>query len=109
VLEVRPPVRIDKGAGLSAFLSEEAVDTALYAGDDRTDLDAFRALAELAQGGRLKRVIRVGVHSDEGPEEITSETDFVVEGTGGVRDLLSMLLEPGAEGPDVPRTDQNQP
>jgi trehalose 6-phosphate phosphatase len=97
VLEVRPPVRLDKGAGISAFLADEDVDTALYAGDDRTDLDAFRALAELAEDGRLKRVLRVGVHSDEGPDEISSETDLVVEGTGGVRDLLSMLLEPAGQ------------
>jgi trehalose 6-phosphate phosphatase len=109
VLEVRPPVRIDKGAGISTFLAEEDVDTALYAGDDRTDIDAFRALAELARDGRLKRVLRVGVHSDEGPDEISSETDFVVEGTGGVRDLLSMLLQPGAEGQAGPATDQNHP
>lgn len=93
VLEVRPPVRLDKGAGISTFLAEEDVDSALYVGDDRTDLDAFRALAELADNGRLKRVLRVGVRSDEGPE-LTSETDLVVEGPGGVRDLLSMLLEP---------------
>jgi trehalose 6-phosphate phosphatase len=97
VVEVRPPVRLDKGAGISAFLADEDVDTALYAGDDRTDLDAFRALAELAEDGRLKRVLRVGVHSDEGPDEISSETDLVVEGTGGVRDLLSMLLEPAGQ------------
>jgi trehalose 6-phosphate phosphatase len=106
VLEARPPVRIDKGAGISTFLSEEDVEAALYVGDDRTDLDAFRALAELAQEGRLKRVLRVGVHSDEGPDEISSETDFVVEGTGGVRDLLSMLLEPGVHGPGATASDQ---
>jgi trehalose 6-phosphate phosphatase len=106
VLEVRPPVRLDKGAGISTFLAEEDVDSALYVGDDRTDLDAFRALAELADDGRLERVLRVGVHSDEGPDEISSETDLVVEGTGGVRDLLSMLLEPaGGEG----ATGQNHP
>lgn len=97
VLEVRPPVRLDKGAGISTFLAEEDVDSALYVGDDRTDLDAFRALAELADNGRLKRVLRVGVRSDEGPE-LTSETDLVVEGPGGVRDLLSMLLEPTGGG-----------
>lgn len=97
VLEVRPPVRLDKGAGISTFLAEEDVDSALYVGDDRTDLDAFRALAELADNGRLKRVLRVGVRSDEGPE-MTSETDLVVEGPGGVRDLLSMLLEPTGSG-----------
>ena len=93
VLEVRPPVRIDKGAGISSFLGEENVATALYAGDDRTDIDAFRALSEMVEGGRLKRTLRVGVLSEEGPDEISTEADSVVDGTAGVRDLLSMLLE----------------
>jgi trehalose 6-phosphate phosphatase len=107
VLEVRPPVRLDKGAGISRFLAEEDVATALYVGDDRTDLDAFRALAELAEYGRLKRVLRVGVQSDEGPDEISSETDFVVDGTGGVRELLSMLVEPEAQRSQTPASDRH--
>jgi trehalose 6-phosphate phosphatase len=92
VLEVRPPVRIDKGAGITSFLEDVDVDVALYAGDDRTDLDAFRALVELVERGELSHAIRVGVDSDEGPEEITSEADVVVEGTEGVQDLLTALV-----------------
>jgi len=91
VLEVRPPVRIDKGAGIEAFLAEVDVDRALYAGDDATDLDAFRALAELVENGRLKTAVRVGVSSEEGPSAITSEADIVVDGTGGVQELLATL------------------
>jgi trehalose 6-phosphate phosphatase len=91
VLEVRPPVRIDKGAGIESFLDSVDVDAALYVGDDATDLDAFRALARLAEQGRLQRAIRVGVSSEEGPSEITEEADIVVDGTDGVRQLLTML------------------
>jgi trehalose 6-phosphate phosphatase len=93
VLEVRPPVRIDKGAGITSFLDDEDVDVAMYVGDDTTDLDAFRALAELVEDGRLTHAIKVGVRSDESPEEIVSEADIVVDGTGGVRELLSLLVE----------------
>jgi trehalose 6-phosphate phosphatase len=92
VLEVRPPVRIDKGAGIVSFLDDEDVDVAMYVGDDTTDLDAFRALAELVEEGRLQHAINVGVRSDESPEEIVSEADIVVDGTGGVRALLSLLV-----------------
>ncbi len=96
VLEVRPPVRIDKGAGITSFLeqTEADIDTALYVGDDRTDLDAFRALTELVEQGKLERAVKVGVRSDEGPADMVSEADFVVEGTAGVRDLLQMLVAP---------------
>jgi trehalose 6-phosphate phosphatase len=91
VLEVRPPVRIDKGAGIRSFLAGEDVAAAMYAGDDVTDLDAFRMLEQLVEEGRLTRAIRVGVKSDEGPEEIVGEADLVVEGTSGVLELLSLL------------------
>jgi len=95
VLEIRPPVRMDKGAGIVSLLAGEDVDAALYAGDDATDLDAFRALAELVEEGRLERAVRVGVRSEEGPAAITDEADIVVEGTDGVRVLLEALLDPG--------------
>lgn len=92
VLEVRPPVQIDKGAGIRSFLDGTDIDVALYAGDDMTDLDAFRTLEELADEGRLTHALRVGVHSDEGPEGIASQADVVVEGTDGVKELLAALL-----------------
>jgi len=92
VLEVRPPVRIDKGAGIESFLDDVDIDVAMYVGDDTTDIDAFRALARLAEEGRIERAIRIGVRSEEGPSEITDEADAVVEGTEGVRKLLTMLV-----------------
>ena len=85
VLEVRPPVRIDKGAGITSFLDGADIDVAVYVGDDATDLDAFRALVQLAEDGRIERAIRVGVSSEEGPSEITEQADVVVEGTPGVQ------------------------
>ena len=91
VLEIRPPVRMDKGAGITTFLEGEDVDAAMYAGDDATDLDAFRALAELQQQGTIKHAIRVGVRSDEGPSGISEQADVVVDGTEGMRDLLALL------------------
>lgn len=91
VLEVRPPVRIDKGAGIASFLADTDVDVALYVGDDVTDLDAFHALTQLADEGRISKAIRVGVRSDEGPPEITEEADVVVEGPAGVNELLAVL------------------
>ena len=92
VLEVRPPVQIDKGAGIAKLLAEEDIATALYAGDDVTDLDAFRMLRTLVAEGELERALLVGVASEDGPAEITEQADVVVEGTGGVRALLDALV-----------------
>jgi trehalose 6-phosphate phosphatase len=91
VLEVRPPVRIDKGAGIASFLNGTDVDAALYVGDDATDLDAFHALVGLADEGMISKAIRVGVRSGEGPPEIVEEADVVVDGPAGVRKLLAAL------------------
>jgi trehalose 6-phosphate phosphatase len=93
VLEVRPPIRIDKGAGVTRLLNEVGsdIEVALYVGDDTTDLDAFRALTGLVDEGRLKLAVRVGVRSEEGPSEIIGEADLVVDGPDGVRELLTVL------------------
>ena len=93
VLEVRPPVQFDKGMGVTALLESSDTQAALYAGDDRTDLDAFRAIARLAQDGLIAEAIRVGVASEEGPEEIFSEADVVVDGPDGVTELLRLLID----------------
>ena len=92
VLEVRPPVQIDKGRGITSFLKGVEVDAALYAGDDTTDLDAFRALSRLQAEGAIAQAVRVGVRSDEGPSEIAREADIVVDGTDGVRAVLAALV-----------------
>ncbi len=100
VLELRPPVRFDKGSGIAALLAEAGgesegqtrFEAALYAGDDRTDLDAFRALQRLVDAGTLAQAVRVAVGSEEGPAEIRAEADLVVEGTSGMRRLLGMLV-----------------
>jgi trehalose 6-phosphate phosphatase len=93
VLEIRPPVRIDKGAGVVALLRDRDLAAALYTGDDTTDLDAFRGLAQLVEEGRLGTAVRVGVRSDEGPSALAQEADVMVDGTDGVRDMLQALLD----------------
>jgi trehalose 6-phosphate phosphatase len=93
VLEIRPPVRIDKGAGIVSLLRDRHLAAALYAGDDTTDLDAFHGLTELIESGRLGTAVRVGVRSDEGPSELAREADVMVDGTDGVRELLQALLD----------------
>eukprot|EP00887_Chlorella_sp_A99_P006904 scaffold2.g6904.t1 len=64
VLEVRPQVDWDKGAALahlleSMGLADPARVYALYIGDDRTDEDAFRVLAERGLGAGILVSTRV--------------------------------------------------
>ena len=93
VLEVRPPVPLDKGRGIQRLLQGTDLDAALYVGDDRTDLDAFRSLRDEVSAGRLRTAVCVGVRSEETPEEIQAGADLLVDGPKGVRDLLRALLD----------------
>ncbi len=92
VLEIRPPLRIDKGVGVVELLRDKDVDAAMYVGDDTTDLDAFRGLTELVEAGKLQTAVRVGVRSGEEPSALEEAADVMVEGTTGVRKLLHSLL-----------------
>jgi trehalose 6-phosphate phosphatase len=92
VLEVRPPVPLGKGLGIAALLRGQHVSAAVYVGDDRTDLDAFRGLHALVAAGELERAVCVAVGSDETPPELSAEADLVLDGPGEVRGLLGALL-----------------
>jgi len=92
VLEVRPPVDLHKGLGVSALLRGADVGAAVYVGDDTTDLDAFRALRAMERDGELEQVLCVAVDSDEAPVELGKEADLTVDGPAGVRELLEALL-----------------
>jgi trehalose 6-phosphate phosphatase len=85
VLEVRPPVEADKGTAVRALLDEAGLRRALYAGDDATDLDAFRGL------DGLELAIRVAVASEEGPPELREAADVVVAGPDELLELLRTL------------------
>ena len=71
VLEVRPPIDADKGTAVARLL-DERTPPRLYAGDDTTDLDAFRGL------DALELAVRVAVVSDEAPDELAAAADLVV-------------------------------
>jgi trehalose 6-phosphate phosphatase len=105
VLELRPPGGSGKDAAVAALLatpptpprssfqpdSGGKVDRAVYAGDDRTDLDAFRRLRELRDAGSLDVAVSVGVLSGEGPDEIGEKADLTVDGPAGWLALLEEL------------------
>jgi trehalose 6-phosphate phosphatase len=85
VLEVRPPVEADKGTAVRMLLEERGLGRALYAGDDRTDLDAFRGL------DGLELAVRVAVASAEGPQELVEAADLVVDSPQELVGLLARL------------------
>jgi len=91
VIEIRPPVTAGKDGAVRALLDGVGAAWALYAGDDRTDLDAFTGLRGLVSEGLLEGAVCVAVHSDEAPPELIERADVSVDGEEGVRELLTVL------------------
>lgn len=92
VLELRPGGGGGKGAAVAALIAGgEEISAAAYAGDDRTDVDAFRRLREMRERGDLEAAVCVGVASAEGPAEIREEADLAVEGPQAWVGILTSL------------------
>jgi trehalose 6-phosphate phosphatase len=91
VLEIRPPVELNKGRGVRRLVQETPISAAAYVGDDTTDLDAFEALRGLVEDKHLRYALCVGVRSDETPSALEEQADLLVDGPRGVRALLHAL------------------
>ncbi|HWA54179.1 MAG TPA: trehalose-phosphatase [Solirubrobacterales bacterium] len=91
VLELRPLGGGGKDSAVAALLAGAEIAAAAYAGDDRTDLDAFRRLWELRDEGRLETAVCVGVVSPEAPPGLVEECDVAVDGPAGWLALLEEL------------------
>ncbi len=93
VVELRPVGGGGKDGAVGSLLAGAGIVAATYAGDDRTDLDAFRRLRELREEGDLTAAVCVGVLSSEAPAELAEESDLTVTGTAGWLEILEWLAE----------------
>ncbi|MDP9228706.1 MAG: trehalose-phosphatase [Actinomycetota bacterium] len=92
VLEIRPDVPINKAIAVAALIPLRPIRSALYGGDDRTDIDAFAALRTLHEDGDLDAVACIAVGSDEAAPEVSANADLTVPGSDGFAEVLRALL-----------------
>ena len=85
VLEVLPPVGSNKGTAVRALLHGAGLERALVAGDDTTDIDAFRAVEE------LEHKVRVAVLAPESPTALADYAELVLGSTEEFLELLRRL------------------
>jgi trehalose 6-phosphate phosphatase len=91
VIELVPSDRPRKGGAVRALLGETGARAALYAGDDRADLEAFEELDRFrAVGGHA---VRVAVAGPETPEALIAAADLTVAGPEGMVALLRGLAD----------------
>jgi trehalose-phosphatase len=91
VVELRPPVDINKGTASVAFAGRVGAlregGSLLFAGDDRTDEDAFRALRERQPDAVT---IRIGGGGRQ-DAQIDTEAEFALASPDALRDVLRWL------------------
>ena len=94
VVELRPPVRVDKGTSLRELAEEHGLRGVVCLGDDTTDVDAFIALHALTAGWACDG-LAIGVLGDNTPEAVLREADLVARGVEEVEQILEYLARPG--------------
>lgn len=96
VVEIKASLAVNKGQALRQFAERHHLRGLVFAGDDRTDLDAVNELARLRQAG-LAALAIVVQHADT-PPELLERADIVVQGVEGMvallREMVAFLQQP---------------
>lgn len=91
VIELRPPLDVDKGVSIEEFIRARGLRGVVYLGDDQTDIDAFRTVRHLTNKG-VCQGIAVAVLHQEAPTGLTTEADMTLPSVEAVPGFLRWLL-----------------
>jgi trehalose 6-phosphate phosphatase len=91
VVELRPPVGINKGIAVRRLVDRFRLRGLVYLGDDLTDLDAFDEVRRLRQSNAVAG-FSLGVRHAEAPDAVVDLADFVLEDIEGVEWFLGEAL-----------------
>ncbi len=91
VVEVLAPLAIDKGQALRSYVQRFELRSLVFAGDDRTDLDAVLETRRLRQEGYTTFAVVVR-HHDTMPE-LLAHADLIVDGVEGMAQLLQEMVQ----------------
>lgn len=89
VINLLPPLPINKGTAVSQLIRSHGLITAAYLGDDVTDAHGFEALRDLRATGEIADGLCVGVVGPETPRAVRDLADVCVP---TVNDVARVLL-----------------
>lgn len=92
IIELRPPVVINKGTAITNLIREHRLRGMVFLGDDVTDIDGFRAVRAARDAGMIAGV-RIGVLADETPMGVVDESDATICGVDACAALLGQLAD----------------
>lgn len=87
LVELRPSVVVSKGTALEQIIRTRRLASAIFFGDDVTDVDGFRSLHRLRDEQGL-RSVAIAIRSEDVHPEVIAESDVVLE---GVADSVAVL------------------
>lgn len=91
VIEVRVPLLINKGQALRQFVQRFNLRAIVFAGDDRTDLDAVMEIARLREEGTA--ALAIVVQHPDTLSQLLHLADIVVQEVPGMVELLHEIVE----------------
>ncbi|HLV98424.1 MAG TPA: trehalose-phosphatase [Ktedonobacterales bacterium] len=91
VAEIRPPLAVHKGTAVEGVVQSRGLRSAIYLGDDTTDIDAFRALRRLREAGTCAG-LAVAVLQAEAPPALAAEADLALPSIRAVPAFLEWVL-----------------
>jgi trehalose 6-phosphate phosphatase len=90
IVEIRVPLPVHKGRAIRQFVERYDLNAVVFAGDDRTDLDAIREITRMRKDGRAALSIVVRHHDTL--SELLMQADIVVEEVPGMVDLFRKMV-----------------
>lgn len=90
IVELRPMAMVTKGTALTEIISTKDLESAVFIGDDVTDVDGFKALHTLRSEG--KQTLAVGVVAADAHPDVATYSDVAV---GSVDEMVSVLKRVG--------------
>lgn len=88
-VEIRPDVPANKGRAISAVIERKKLTSAVYFGDDTTDISAFEAMDRAKNAGGY--AVKVAVGSPEAPPALLERADLVLNGVSEVIRVFTWL------------------
>lgn len=98
LVELRPSAVVSKGTALEQIIRDRDLKSAIFFGDDVTDVDGFRALHRMREESGV-HTVAIAIRSDDVHPDVIAESDVVlesVEDTVAVLNRIADLL--GGEG-----------
>lgn len=92
LVELRPLAVVTKGTALEQLIRTRGLRSAMFVGDDVTDVDGFRALHRLRDEEGISTVA-VAIRSDDVHPEVIAESDVVLDSVEESVALLNRVAE----------------